>query len=151
MIHLSNYFYVFKYFTSWVALLVIFSTYTGNVFNLLLLTLLTCIGGLYISFVYPKYYKFRFGLLEIKVNTLLERYALEFFVHFALLLYVYIKYRDNYTIFSYQTLNSIMLFVAYLLITDVKIMYNLRNIDIFRIAFVYFMMVIMLKSRLLLS
>ena len=140
---LNNYFYVFKYLTSWVALLVVFHTYTYNVFNLLLLTLLVCVGGFYISFVYPKYYTYQFASLQIKINTIMERCALEFLVHFALLLYVFKTYRCKYNIVSYQTLNSIMLILAYFIMIDVRTMYNLRTMDIACIASTYFMVVLL--------
>ncbi len=130
---LNNYFYVLKYLTLWIAMLVIFHKYTSQIFNLLFLTMLILIGGVYISFVSPKYYLFRFSNHLLKVDKLMERCFIEFFVHFLMLLFIIMNQYKIHQLFSVQTLNSILFTITYLLIVDVKTVYNIQNIDIINI------------------
>lgn len=141
---LNTYLDISKYFTSWIILLVISHRYTSKVFNLILLTLLTCVGGLYISFVYPKFYQFQFSSLQITVSTFTERSITEFFIHFLLLLFVLNIYNDNYMFFSSQSLNSIIFIIVYLLMIDVRKVYHLRYSDIAKISLFFMITLIML-------
>jgi hypothetical protein len=126
----------FKYFTSWIILFVVFHKYTNNILNLRLLTILTFIGGFYISFIYPNYYLFKISGIQVNVHTLLERCITEFFLHFMLLLVVLLLCSDSYDFLSYQTLNSLMFIIVYLMVLDVRIIYNLRKQDMLNIFIV---------------
>lgn len=138
---LEKYFYSIKFLTLWVSVLVLFHTYTSKVFNLVILTILTCIGGLYISFVYPGYYSFRFLSYTIKVDTLAHLLMGEMF-HLILFLFIFNYYNKAYHIISYQTINSILLIIVYLLIVDIENVYNLRKHDIQNIITLVFITLI---------
>lgn len=126
----DKYLQLFRFLSVWVILLTLAHTYTANVFNLVVLVFLVFVGGAYIAFVYPKYYKFRFASIKLKIDNPILLFLIEFVVHFMLLAFVLRQYSNTYTLLSWQTLNSIVLLLAYLLLHDVKSIYDLRNVDI---------------------
>lgn len=134
---LNRYFYIIKYFTFWIAILLLFYNYTSHIFNLYFLTLLTVIGGFYISFCNPKYYSFQFSSYTLKVDTVFERCIIEFCVHLMLFVFVILNNDKNYSIFSYQTVNSLLFIIIYLLIVDAKNMYHIESIDIATIVLIF--------------
>lgn len=126
----DKYFMIFKYLSIWIWILVILHQYTSNVFNLLFLTLFVWIGGAYISFIYPKYYMFKFGSIEIKIEQFITLLAIEIIFHFLLFVFVFTHYRNKYILFSYQTLNSVLLLIVYYFLIDIQQIYHIQVKDI---------------------
>lgn len=142
----NKYFYVLKYLTLWIAVLVLFNKYTSKIFNLLFLTLFILIGGVYISFVSPKYYLFRFSNLLLKVDTVITRCFIEFFVHFLMFVFIIMNQYKIHKLFSVQTLNSILFIITYLLIVDVRTLYHLQTHDMVNIIIILVITTVLLFS-----
>lgn len=128
---------IFKYLSIWIWILVILHRYTSNTFNLIFLTLFVCIGGAYVSFVNPKYYLFKFGSIKIKTEHLIKLLTIEVVFHFMLLMFVFTYYGNKYTLFSHQTLNSILLLIVYYFLINVQQMYHIQEKDILIITLVF--------------
>jgi hypothetical protein len=139
---------IFKFLSIWVWILVILHSYTSDVFNLIFLTLFVLTGGAYISFVHPRYYSFSFGCITIKTDALWKRLTIEIIFHFLLLMYVMIIYQNKYALFSYQTLNSVLLLIVYFIIINVRKMYHLQNNDILMICMI-FIVILLISSKLI--
>jgi hypothetical protein len=144
----DKYFLILKFLSIWVWILVILHQYTSNVFNLIFLTLFVCVGGSFISFVYPKYYSFSFGSINTKIKSLWKRLVIEIIFHLLLLIYVITLYKDKYSLFSYQTLNSVLLLIIYCIIIDVYEMYHLQQKDILIICMI-FVVILFLLSKII--
>jgi hypothetical protein len=133
----NEYLRLFRFLSVWVILLTLSHTYTASVFNLVFLALLVFVGGAYIAFVYPKYYKFRFASINLKIDNSILLFLIELVVHFMLLAFVLRQYSNTYTLLSWQTMNSIALLCAYFLLHDVKSIYDLGNVDIRNIVMAF--------------
>jgi hypothetical protein len=144
----DKYFLILKFLSIWVWILVILHHYTNNVFNLVFLTLFVCVGGAYISFVHPKYYLFTFDSIEIKTEGVMKLLAIEIIFHFLLLMYVIKLYKNEYSLLSYQTLNSILLIILYFTLVDMYKLYHLRNNDILMICMT-FIVILLVMSKLI--
>lgn len=132
----NEYLRLFRFLSVWVILLTLAHSYTAHTFNLVFLALFVLVGGFYIAFIYPKYYTFRFATIKLKIDNPILLFLIEFSVHFMLLVFVLQRYSNTYTLFSWQTLNSIALIVMYLLFIDLTAVYHLRNVDICNIVIV---------------
>lgn len=129
-----KYFFSLRYFTLWTIVLTLAHKWTSDVFNLELLVMITFIGGMYIAFVYPRYYKIQFSTVKVKVNNVFVLFLIEAMIHFCLLLYVLQKYGGSYKLFGWETLNSFLLILVYCLLVDLDETYDLRGIDVARIT-----------------
>lgn len=142
----DKYFMILKFLSIWVWILVILGKYTSHVFNLFFLTLFVCVGGAYISFVHPKYYSFSFHSINIRTTKVWIRLAIEVIFHLLLLIYVLKLYKDKCSLFSYQTLNSVLLLIIYCIIVDVYKMYHLKYRDILTICIIFIMSLSLLSK-----
>lgn len=134
----DNYLRVFSFLSVWVIILILAHTYTAKIFNLVFLAMFISVGGAYIAFIHPRYYTFRFANIRLKIDSFLFRFLIEFGVHLMFLIYVLHRYSNTYSLLSWQTLNSIVLILAYCLFHDVKAIYHLRKKDIRNIVFTFF-------------
>lgn len=133
----DTYLRVFRFFSVWVMILILTHGYTAPIFNLVFLAIFVLVGGLYIAFIYPRYYTFRFANIRLKIDSFIFRFLIEFGVHFMLLVYVLQRYGNTYSLLSWQTLNSIVLILAYYLFHNVKAIYHLRKKDIHNIVITF--------------
>ena len=113
---------IYKFFTFWVFLLVLFSKYTYKYFNLEYLTFIVLTVGLYLSYINPRFYRFElFGKQYELRNTLEKFFIADLIFHIATFYYVYEVYGEEYRKLdnkNNRTLNSLLLLlVYYLLIT----------------------------------
>jgi small-conductance mechanosensitive channel len=133
----DQYLRIFKFFSVWVILLTFAHNYTAKVFNLVFLAFGIVIGGAYIAFIYPRCYDFQFSSLKIKVSSVVLLCLTELVFHVMILMFVIKYYGHTYTLFSYQTLNSVALIMVYCLLNDLNAIYNVRDKDIIRIGITF--------------
>lgn len=137
----DDYLHLFKFLSVWVIILTLTHTYTAPIFNLVFLSMFILVGGAYIAFWYPKYYTFRFANINLKIDSFICRFLIEFGVHFMLLVYVLQRYGNTNSLLSWQTLNSIVLILAYCLLHDLNTIYHLRKKDIRNIVITFVIVV----------
>ena len=99
-------------------------------------------------YIYPRHYSLKFNSINIKTENVITLLAIDIIFHLWLLVYVIKFYNNKYTLFSYQTLNSISLIVIYCILVDVYKIYHLRNKDIFMISMI-FVVILLLSSKLI--
>ena len=125
----DRYLYFLKFFSTWVVLLTVMSKYTADTFNLVFLAIFVIAGAAYISYVYPRYYTYPLGPLQVRVEGAATG-IVDYFFHFMLLIYVLETFGDKYSLLSVQTLNSIALLAVYWLLIDYKAVYHVGNDDV---------------------
>lgn len=92
----KTFLYVFKFFTTWCVLLALFHPYTHPYVNLLLLTFVTLIVGLYLSFVNPRRFVFYFGNARYEYTGLEKFIIVDMFFHVAVFYWIWKRYRGYY-------------------------------------------------------
>jgi hypothetical protein len=119
---------IYKFFTFWVFLLVLFSKYTYKYFNLEYLTFIVLTIGLYLSYINPRFYRFElFGKWYELKDTLEKFFIADLLFHIATFYYVYQVYKNEYTTLDYRTLNSLLLLLVYSLFIDFEKLYNINK------------------------
>ena len=111
---------LFHFFTTWVLILTIYNDITSKYFNLTFLSAFTLIFGIFFLHVYPRYSVFVFNDKEYKIE------GLSIFIDdiFHLLIFM-----ANYNKFGFSMdniLNSILLFVLYIITVDFNTIYRLN-------------------------
>ena len=119
---------IYKFFTFWVFLLVLFSKYTYKYFNLEYLTFIVLSIGLYLSYINPRFYRFELFGKKYELKDTLEKFFIaDLLFHIATFYYVYEVYRNEYTTLDYRTLNSLLLLLVYSLFIDFEKLYNINK------------------------
>ena len=122
---LQNYLYAFKFFTTWSLILAILHKYTRTYVNLVFITFITAIMGLYLSFIKPRKFVFYFDN-ERYVYTGLEKFIIVDMIFHLLVFYlIYSRYGKYYkTMFDMKTLNVVLLMLLYASVANLKKLYG---------------------------
>jgi hypothetical protein len=128
---LKRYFYVFVFFTTWNVLLVLFHRYTYKFIDLLYLSYLTLMIGLYLSFVNPKRFIFRFGDKRYNFNGINKFLVVDLFFHILVFLFVYLTYFSYYHQQSCDSslLNTFAIIIMYVCVVDIKKVYGITFLE----------------------
>jgi hypothetical protein len=122
---------IYKFFTFWVFLLVLFSKYTYKYFNLEYLTFIVLTVGLYLSYINPRFYRFELFGKQYELRDTLEKFFIaDLIFHIATFYYVYEVYGDEYRNLdnkNNRTLNSLLLLLVYYLLIDFDNLYNINK------------------------
>jgi hypothetical protein len=123
------------FFTTWYILLVIFHKTTIKYINLLYLSFVVLIGGLYISYIHPRQYKLIMFNDEYKLEDSRKFILVDMFFHIMAFIFVYSKYKSYYTPIKIdmQLMASIGLICLYSLIINVKDVYSIRLFELMTI------------------
>ncbi len=128
---LTNYYVnIIIFFTTWNVIFVIFHKYTFNKINLLYLSFITLMGGLYISFINPRRFKFTFGNLKLTFDGLSKFIYVDIPYHIAIFLWVYCMYNMYYK--SNKDVNlliSFLIFVLYASIINIRRVYGISFLE----------------------
>lgn len=119
-------------FTFWVIILTIFHKQTFKCVNLLYLTFIVFICGLYISYINPKYYIYETQDNEtIIINGFNKFYIVDIFAHTIPFLFIYYTYRNYYANTSLLDTPFTFLFIllGFLLINS-KEVYNISRQEV---------------------
>ncbi len=140
---LTKYLYILVFFTTWNLLFVIFHKYTYDKINLLYLSFITLICGLYISFINPKKFVFKFDNEKYIFDGWSKSVYVDIPFHIAIFLWVYFMYNNYYKKQRNDTLYiSFLIFVFYICIINVSSVYYISFIEfliVFTVAhLVYF-------------
>jgi hypothetical protein len=127
-----NYFYILFFFTMWNVILVLFHKYTHKYFELLYLSFVTFIMGLYFSTVNPRKYTIYFGDKTIVINKWYLLLLIDLTFHFGVFLFIYFKYYKYYK--SVDTnmllLSSVLLLIIYICMISPSKVYGVNFIEI---------------------
>lgn len=143
---LSNYYlYILLFFTTWNVLFVILHKYTHTKINLLYLSFITLIGGLYISFINPRKFVYRVGDEKYIFDGISKFLVIDVPFHIAIFLWIYCMYYSYYKNGGEEKENlfiSFLIFVLYVSIVNIKRVYGISFIEfllVFAVAhLVYF-------------
>ncbi len=145
-----DYLQIFMFFTTWNVLLVIFNNITYKYIDLLYTSFITLFIGLYLSFINPRRFIFRFGTKKYKFVSWEKFIAVDIVFHIFIFLYIYYKYYNNY----YSLLNkcaedeiliiSLCILFIYIICINVQKVYGITLLEfliIFCIAnIIYFIL-----------
>lgn len=127
----NRYFYIFKFFTTWNIIFVLLHAYTHQIVNLLYLSYVTLMIGLYLSFVNPKKFVFKFGDKKYVFDKWSKFLSVDVLFHICVFLFVfycysvyYLKYGDDS-----QLLLSILIIFFYISMINVKKVYGVDFIE----------------------
>jgi len=131
---LSNYLHIFMFFTTWNVLLVIFNKYVYKYINILYTSFITLFIGLYLSFINPRRFIFRFGEKKYSFTSWEKFIAVDIVFHIFTFLYVYY----NYFVY-YKSLDkcaedkllivSLIVLFTYIICINVKKIYGISLLE----------------------
>lgn len=137
---------IHMFFTLWVLILVLFHKWSHKYIDLIYLTFVVMISGLYISTIHPRQYNF--WLFD-------ERYTLkswdrfiiaDMFFHIGAFIFIASvyksKFRPNQKFFS-----AVALICLYSLIINPKDIYNLRTFELLSVILVATLLYVLLYSQ----
>lgn len=128
---LDKYFYVLKFFTTWTLILTILHVYTSKYVNLLLLTFITSIIGLYFSFIKPRKFVLYFEGVRYEYTGLQKFIIVDMIFHLLVFYLIYSMYKNRYKLNDSQTLNALLLLLIYSTFTDFKKLYGVEMKELF--------------------
>lgn len=132
----SSYFYILFFFTIWNIILVLFHKYTHKYFELLYLSYVTFMVGLYFSTVNPRKITFYFGDKTIIINKWYTLILIDILFHFGVFLFVYFKYYKYYKNVDTNMLlfNSVILITIYICMICPSKVYGVKFIEILTVV-----------------
>lgn len=135
----SLYFYAFKFFTAWMLVMALLHNYLFDKVNLLLLSWITCIVGLYLSFINPRRFVFYFEGVRYEYTGLQKFIIVDTVAHIMVLYAMYACYGDYYKsigIVNLPTFVAIVIMMIYLAITNIRKVYGISHYEIISMSVV---------------
>lgn len=132
---LDRYLYAFRFFTTWMVLLVLFHHHTHKHINLLLLATVTLVVGLYLSFVNPRKFVFYFEGVRYEYTGLQKFIIVDVIFHVMLMYFVWSRYKGHYVLWEPRTLAAIALLLLYILLHDIKRIYGVHWLEVLAVGF----------------
>jgi hypothetical protein len=132
---LLNYFQIFTFFTTWNIMLIIFNKFVYNYINLLYTSFITLFIGLYLSFINPRKFIFRFGENKYIFTGWEKFISVDITFHIIAFLYIFYKYFDYYNSLDEYTENkllmiSVILIFIYIGSVNVKKVYGISLLEL---------------------
>jgi len=137
MAQVSLYFYAFKFFTTWMVIMALLHNLLFDKVNLLLLAWITCIVGLYLSFINPRKFVFYFEGKRYVYTGLQKFIIVDSIAHVIVLYAMYYLYRNYYKSIGYlntPTIAAIAILMVYLLITNIRKVYGISAHEVVAMA-----------------
>jgi hypothetical protein len=128
----SAHLYFMMFFTFWNILLVAFHKYTSAYVDLLYLSFVVLIVGLYLSFINPAKFTFRIGEEEVHIVGVEKFIISDILSHFLVFLYVvYLTYGTRKLIRArdMQLYVSVLIIVSYIVLVDVRYVYGISLLE----------------------
>ena len=143
------YLYAFKFFTTWVLILIIFHKYIHNYINLLYLSFITLICGLYLSFINPRKFVFYFDGKKYIYNGIEKFIIVDMFFHILVFYFVYTHYNIYYRTSGYDVklIWALLIILLYVIFTNIKKIYGISFWEmglVFVIANILYYLIFML-------
>ena len=146
---LSNYTYLFKFFTTWSLIMVMFHKYLYKYVNLLLITFITLVIGLYLSFINPRRFVWYFDKVRYEYTGLQKFIIVDMIFHLLVFYYIYSlygKYYTSKTFFNSKTFIALSIYLIYILTHDIKKLYGINKYEgacIFVVSLILYVMLFM--------
>lgn len=124
---------VITFFTFWVLILVILQKYTKHYIDLLYISFITLVIGMYLSYIHPQYFKFTLFDETFKLTSLHKLVIVDCFIHILCFLYVWLYLKNNFLPFSadYRFYTSLILIAIYMLTINIRNVYNVGVFELF--------------------
>lgn len=120
------YFYIFNFFTCIMVILTFFHNYVYEYIHLLYLSFITLFIGLYLSFINPHKFIYKFGDKTYEFNGYNKLFI--DIIHIAIFVFIYKKYNLYYS--SHDNNNklyiSILLLLFYIFFINVEDIYKIK-------------------------
>lgn len=117
------------FFTTWVVILVIFHKYTHKYLDLLYLTFVTCLIGLYISYIHPQKYDFILNYKNYTIKSLDKFILVDLLFHIIAFLFIFAKYNHKFEL-NIPFLNSICIILLYSISMNLYQVYGIRQFEL---------------------
>jgi hypothetical protein len=124
--NIAKYLHVFSFFTTWNVILVLFNKWTHRYVNLLYLSFITTFVGLYLSFVNPRRFVFRFGQQKYNFTGLEKFFIVDITFHIFVFMYVLYLYHVHYYYAKPSMYNTTI--IAFVLLLVYVSMINIRRV-----------------------
>lgn len=134
----NRYLYAFRFFTTWMIVLVVFHHTTHRYINLLLLATVTAVVGLYLSFVNPRRFVFYFEGERHEYTGLQKFIIVDIMFHVLMLYFVWSRYGRHYMRCGIGELDvvALALLVGYVLTHDVRKVYGIHVVEMLAVGVV---------------
>jgi len=131
---LLDYFHILYFFTTWNVLLILFNKFVFKYIHLLYTSFITLFIGLYLSFINPRRFIFRFGPKKYIFTSWEKFIAVDIVFHIFAFIYIYFKYFGYYS--SLDNCNedkiliiSILILFSYIISINVNRVYGISLLE----------------------
>lgn len=141
----NSLFYVFNFFTTWMIIFVIFHKYVYRHINLLYLSFITLVCGLYFSFINPRRFVLYIDNVRYEYNGIQKFIIVDLFFHILVFTYIYCMYSTYYRcVWDRKMFLSLIILMLYLSLVNIKRTYGVNLGEILIVVFVANLMYFML-------
>lgn len=129
----DKYFYVLRFFTTWVLLLCLMHNVLFDKVNLLLLSWITMFVGLYLSFINPRRFVFHFEGTRYEYTGVEKFIIVDSICHvlvFYLIALFYQTYYSSLRPLSSQTINAFLILFIYVAMNNIKKTYGVGMLEL---------------------
>lgn len=144
---LSDYTYLFKFFTTWSLIMVLCNRYLYKYVNLMFITFVTLIIGLYLSFINPRRFVWYFDKVRYEYTGLQKFIIVDMIFHLLVFYYIYHLYGKYYmkkSIFDYKTIIALCILIIYIFTHDIKKLYGIDKYEGAGVFIISIMLYVML-------
>ncbi len=134
------------FFTTWSMIIVFFHKYLASSFDIIFITFMTMMIGMYMSFVKPKKFSFVLGDRKIVINGLEKFFSVDLTFHVAFFLFIFVRYRNVPTNY-HKILNALLVFLFYFILIDIKRIYGITYIEVFQLFTGIFVIYLLLLAK----
>ena len=128
---LEKYLYALKFFTTWCLILALLHIYTRKYINLLFITFITAMTGLYLSFINPRKFVFYFENKRYVYTGAQKFIIVDMLFHILVFYLIYTRYKDFFKdMTDTRTLNAVLLLFLYASVTNFKKLYGVNLIEL---------------------
>ena len=136
---------VHHFFTFWVVLLIIAHRYTSPHIDLLYLSFVTMIMGIYLSYIHPRYYKFDLQGEHVISKPIDKFLIIDLVFHILAFVYIATKYgRQSTTDLKFTS--ALAIFSVYMIVINSTQVYHIRSFEILTVFTVANLMYILWQN-----
>lgn len=128
------YLYATRFFTFWSVLLVLFHPQVFKYVNLLYITFITMIIGLYLSFINPRRFVFYFEGERYEYNGAQKFIIVDILFHILAFYFIWSRYAGYYTcleITDMKNIYALLIIIIYVVFTNIKKVYGVAFLELF--------------------
>lgn len=131
---LQRYFYILYFFTTWNVILVLFHKYTHKIINLLFTSFVVLIISMYISYINPKYYLFKFDNKEYVFKGNNKLFLIDLPMHIGVFVFIYLIYYKYYKKNNLTIPITICFLLFYFVFFNTPKIYNISRPELLAVA-----------------